>query len=88
MLRCREVAQLVSESMDRSLSLRQRWQVWLHLAMCRLCAGFARQLRLLRRAAREHPQRLLGESTDSPPALSSPARERIKAAIQAAWRNR
>lgn len=82
MLRCREVSKLVSESMEHDLPLHQRLQVWMHLAMCRLCAGFARQLRLLRRAAREHPERLVAEPTEPEPALSQEARERMKVALR------
>lgn len=82
MLRCREVSKLVSESMERELPLRQRLQVWMHLAMCRLCAGFARQLRLLRRAARENPERLAADPAEPEPALSQEARERMKAALR------
>jgi hypothetical protein len=82
MLHCREVSKLVSESMEHELPLRKRWQVWMHLAMCRLCAGFARQLRLLRRAARENPERLAADPAEPEPALSQEARERIKAALR------
>ncbi len=82
MLRCQEVARLVSESTERKLSLRQRLQVWMHLAMCRLCAGFARQLRLLRRAAQEHPERLASDPDEPSPTLSQEARQRITAALR------
>lgn len=81
MLHCREVATLVSESIERELPLRQRLQVWMHLAMCRLCAGFARQLRLVRQAVRENAERLAGPA--GPQATLSPeARKRIRAAIR------
>lgn len=82
MLRCREVSKLVSESLDRRIPLRTRLQVWLHLAMCRLCWGFARQLRLLRRAAHDHPERLLPDGFDRASKLSPQARERIQAALE------
>ncbi|NQT11964.1 MAG: zf-HC2 domain-containing protein [Planctomycetes bacterium] len=82
MLRCREVSKLVSESLERELPLRQRLQVWLHLAMCRMCAGFARQLRLLRRAARDNPERLVADPAEPEPSLSQEARKRIKAALR------
>lgn len=82
MLRCREVSKLVSESMEHELLLRQRLQIWMHLAMCRLCAGFARQLRLFRRAARENPERLAAEPAEPAPALSQEARERIQAVLR------
>lgn len=83
MLRCREVSKLVSESMERQLPFRQRMQLWMHLRLCRLCGGFARQLRLLRRAARQDPERLADDtSTPGEATLSQDARERIKAALR------
>lgn len=82
MLRCQEAAQLVSESMDRELPFRQRIGLWMHLSMCRLCAGFARHVRLLRRAARENPERLVDDSSGPAHTLSPEARERIKAALR------
>ncbi len=82
MLRCREISRLVSESMDWDLSLRRRLEVRMHLMMCRLCSGFARQVRLLRRAARENPERL-GPDENSPEAkLPDRARQRIKTALE------
>lgn len=80
MLRCREISLLVSESMERRLPWRTRMQVWMHLALCRLCAGFARQVRLLHRALHDHPERLADTERDA--ALSSQARERIKASLR------
>lgn len=81
MLRCREISKLVSESMDRDLPLRTRMQVWMHLAMCRMCSGFARQIKFLRRAIRENPERLAAGEDDPKAKLSGQARERIRAAL-------
>ena len=81
MLHCREISKLVSESMERDLPLGQRLGVRMHLMMCRMCSGFARQVRLLRRAARENPERL-GPDESAPVAkLPEATRERIKAAL-------
>lgn len=82
MLRCREISKLVSESMDRDLPLRKRIQVWMHLAMCRMCAGFARQVRAIRNALREDPERLVAGEDDPEAKLSDQARERITAALR------
>jgi len=83
MLRCQEVAKLVSESMDRPLTFYERMQLWMHLAMCRLCSGFARQMRLIHHAIRAHPDRLApDDSTEGATALSPEARARIAAAIE------
>ena len=82
MLRCREISKLVSESMERDLPLRRRLEVRMHLMMCRMCAGFARQIRLLRRAARENPHRLGLHETAPEARLPEKARERIRAALR------
>ena len=82
MLRCREISKLVSESMERNLPLRQRMHVGMHLMMCRLCSGFARQMQLLRRAARASPERLGPAASDSEAKLPAEARARIKAALR------
>ena len=81
MLRCREISEMVSESMEQELPLRARMQMWMHLAMCRWCLGFARYVRLLRNAIREHPDRLLPVDGDAPGSLSPQARERIKSLL-------
>ncbi|MES3020859.1 MAG: zf-HC2 domain-containing protein [Pseudomonadota bacterium] len=49
---CREVHQLVSERMDRALTIIERGRVGAHLAVCPGCARFDDQMRLLRRAMR------------------------------------
>lgn len=82
MLRCREVSKLVSESMERRLPFRQRMELIMHLFLCRLCAGFARQTRLLRRAARQEPERLIGDASSPEVTLTPDARARIKAALR------
>ena len=80
MLSCREVTQLVSESLDRELSLRQRMSTKMHLMMCRLCSRYNKQLAGLREAVRLHSMR--EEDMDLYPASLSPeARERIKQAM-------
>jgi hypothetical protein len=47
---CHEVSRLVSESNDRPLSAGERWKVRLHVAMCRHCMRFEKQLRMLSEA--------------------------------------
>ncbi|HUG76154.1 MAG TPA: zf-HC2 domain-containing protein [Burkholderiales bacterium] len=50
MLNCREVSALLSDQLDRRLSLRERIGLRLHLAMCRACGRVEGQLRFLREA--------------------------------------
>lgn len=79
---CKEVSRLVSESLDRDLSFRQRSSLRLHLLMCSLCSRFRRQMLFLRDAAR-----FFGEASekDKLPAndrLSPEARARIKRVLE------
>jgi hypothetical protein len=46
MLTCQEVTELSTELLEGTLSWRLRWQVRIHLAMCRLCRRYIEQLRL------------------------------------------
>ena len=52
---CREVHRLVSEGLDRDLSLVERTRVRLHLVVCVACTRFTGQMDLLRRAMRQGP---------------------------------
>jgi hypothetical protein len=52
---CREVHRLVSEGLDRDLSLVERTRVRLHLVVCVACTRFNGQMDLLRRAMRQGP---------------------------------
>ncbi len=82
MLSCREISELVSQSLDRKLPLRQRLSVRFHLGMCRFCSGFRRQLLLLSKAATKEAERVERDETSAEsPCLSAEARERIQKAI-------
>jgi len=52
---CREVHRLVSEGMDRDLSLLERTRMRLHLMVCEACTRFNGQMGLLRKAMRVMP---------------------------------
>lgn len=52
---CREVHRLVSEGMDRDLTLVERTRMRLHLVVCEACTRFDGQMNLLRRAMRSGP---------------------------------
>jgi predicted anti-sigma-YlaC factor YlaD len=51
MIRCRDVATLLSTDQLRAEPLRRRLAVRMHLAMCRHCRRFVRQIALLKDGA-------------------------------------
>ncbi|GEM_PF-3176471 len=48
---------MISDGMDRHLTLRERLRIRLHLLMCTGCLQFSRQLDILRMAARTFAER-------------------------------
>jgi hypothetical protein len=52
-LSCKEVSRIVSQGLDRRLSLFERLRLRLHLAICDGCTNFKKQMDFLRRALRE-----------------------------------
>jgi hypothetical protein len=79
MFRCKEVAQMVSESMDRNLPFFQRMGMRIHLLMCRLCAENRRQFLILRKLMRHCDEH--GEDIESSATLTPEARERVKRSL-------
>jgi predicted anti-sigma-YlaC factor YlaD len=51
MMTCKEVSTLVSTEELATVPFAQRLAAWLHLAMCRHCRAFRRQLNAVARAA-------------------------------------
>ena len=81
MLSCRDVTQLISESMDHSLPLRKRIGVRIHLLICLFCARYRRQLFLIREAARQLVAAGDVPGGPFPDVLSEDARERIRQSL-------
>lgn len=76
MMTCKQVSQLVSESLDRQLSWRERIGMRIHLYMCNACSRFAEQMRFLRTVVRRFAE--LHAEGDPEVRLSKAARTRIK----------
>ncbi len=74
MMTCKEVAQLASESLDRSLTLYERLTLRLHLVRCDMCTRYVRQLKFLQRACAEADEAKLTDTRE----LTDEARERIR----------
>ena len=47
MLSCIQASQIISQSLDRPLTLRERFTLKLHLAICKYCKRFSQQVQTL-----------------------------------------
>lgn len=54
-LTCKEASRLISEGMDRRLSLPERIKLRLHVGICDACTRFTSQVAFLRRALKAYP---------------------------------
>ena len=70
---CKEAIRLQSEALDRPLSRMQRVGLRIHLAMCRWCSRYGKQIKFLRTVAQRCDHDLDANQTMPPE-----ARERIK----------
>ncbi len=79
---CKENTELSSRAMDERLPLIERVAMALHLAICRNCARFVRQMHAMRQLI--HGQSLQMEKTldDASPGLSPESRQRIETELQ------
>lgn len=57
MLSCKETTQRLSEAQDRDLSLAEKLQLKMHLAMCGGCRNFSKQMDFLRTVCRRYTDR-------------------------------
>lgn len=73
---CKETSTLVTQSLDRKLTFRERAGMWLHLLVCRNCVRFMRQMHLIRAWLRND------EEGDTQTKLDSQTRERIARKLQ------
>lgn len=78
MLTCKEISTLVSESLDRKLSLRQRMAMRMHLLMCSMCRTYSRQMLVLRKVIR----RAVNADYSREEHLPEDARTRIRQTLQ------
>jgi len=65
MLSCKDVTHKLSEAQDRELSLSERLQLEMHLAMCHGCQNFKKQMSFLRTACRRYMSRARSSDNDS-----------------------
>lgn len=71
MLSCKSAAELISNKLDRPLSLRERINLKMHLFICTLCRRYAKQIQFIHNAS-------LNMKSKSTLTLSNKRRQRIK----------
>lgn len=77
---CRDISALVSRSLDKDLSLRERLLLKTHLYICVACRQYLSQLEFMSEAVRKSDARR--EAGDHAPRLSAEAAERLKNALK------
>ncbi len=77
-LSCREASRLISASLDRDLSRRERWSLRMHTLLCTACQRFAQQTKMIREAVANMPDALREHWPDSTLELSAERRTQIK----------
>ena len=71
---CQQTVERISQSMERSLSIRERIKLKLHLWICVWCQWYFEHLHIIRETARAKAE----EPVELVSGLSSEARERIR----------
>src|ERR1044071_2767006 len=75
---CKQTVKVISESMKRKLSLRERITVKLHLWICLWCVWYLEHLNLMRDTIRTKASQEPNLDSSSLPPLSAEAHERMK----------
>lgn len=79
MLNCKQTSQLVSQSLDRRLTLQERFVVKVHLWICKYCRRFSRQLMAMRMGLKRMTQSVEENTTLHMP---SESKARIAKALE------
>jgi hypothetical protein len=77
-LTCCEASRLISDSLDRELTRRERWSLRVHTLLCTACQRFARQSTLIREAIANIPDSVRKGWSDNAARLSAERRAQIK----------
>jgi Putative zinc-finger len=75
MINCKQASQLISQSLDRKLSLRERFSLRLHTFICDACRRFKQQLHFLRLALKR-----IGEQVENDTGITLPSETKSRIA--------
>ncbi len=78
---CELTVKILSESMERRLTLRERINIRVHLWICLWCVWYFEHLQLMRTTIRTKAEQVPNLDSSSLPSLSSAARERMKQSL-------
>lgn len=78
MLNCKETSKLASQMMDRTLPLKTRISIKMHVLMCRFCKRYFSQITFIREALRLADDEVKFETESSSVRLTPEMKERIR----------
>jgi hypothetical protein len=87
MLNCKDMTKLISDSLDRKISITQRLELWAHIMMCGVCRRFRANAIALRNKIRQAKAEcegtgLVSESLEVATPLPHDAKQRLASVIQ------
>ena len=81
MLNCKDMTKLISDSLERKISVRQRMELWLHIMMCGMCRRFRSNIIELRKRVRGS-KGLLDQADLAPSPLPPATKARLEEAVK------
>jgi hypothetical protein len=70
MLDCKQASQIISQSLDRPLTMRERFALKLHILICRYCKQFSQQIQTIRVALKLSASKIENDDTIKMPAAT------------------
>jgi len=86
MFSCKQVAHIISESLDKPPMIGTRIQLWMHLGMCGICKAFRGNMIRIDDEMKKYAQELENDSEDNSVKLSAECRERINRKLESLGR--
>ena len=80
MLSCKKASQIISQSLDRPLTMRERFAMKLHLIICKYCKRFSQQVQTLHVAIKTMVSSIESNNSIEMPSL---AKKRIADLVEA-----
>jgi hypothetical protein len=78
---CTELLPIMSQSLERKWTLRERFMMRLHFLYCEYCLRYLKQLHFMRDTARLGADEIQSTTSSSAPGLSDEANARLKRAL-------